>query len=341
MGLTLKETIAQSKGALKQWEPTWIINSMANGETYRRQGTKHKDLLMKGTGKTVVIIGMGHSFEDQINTLKEYRQYVEICVVDKGFRDLLRHGITPDYVMVADAGISYEKYCEPYIPSTDKVTLISSVTANPKWAENWKGKVYFYVNKDNIFTEVKFAKISGCYEAIPAASNVGNASVVFMTQILGYDTYLFLGWDHCWGFEDSYYAFEDNEEKRGYMHHMDLVDSRGKWAMTSSNLQFSAKWLGHYASQVPHLNFQNCSGGIIELPVRNLETQLKLAKKRGVRKWSEAEKKAYVQAHQVQYLYDPANKEQAQKALSQPGMTQVASLAYFVPNEVIEYVKRT
>ena len=341
MSLSLKETIAQSKGALKQWEPTWILNSLENGETMRRQKTSHKDLLMKGTGKTVVIIGMGHSFEDQIATLKEYRDSVEICVVDKGFRDLLRHGITPDYVMVADAAVSYEKYCEPYLESTPNVKLLSSVTANPKWGQNWKGKVYFYVNKDNIFTEVKFAKISGCYEAIPAASNVGNASVVFMTQILGYDTYLFLGWDHCWGFEDSYYAFEDNPDKRGYMHHLDLVDSRGKWAMTSSNLQFSARWLGHYASQVPNLDFRNCSGGIVELPAKNLETQLKLAKKRGVRKWNEAEKKAFVNAHQKQVLYDPTNKEMMAKTLTRPGMTQVAGMAFFVPNEVIEYVQRT
>ena len=339
-GLSMKETIAQSKGALSQWEPRWIEHSLANGIEYRKRGTKHKDLLMKGTGKTVVIVGMGHSFEDQIETLKKYRHAVEVCVVDKGFRDLLNHGIKPDYVMVADAMVSYEKYCEPYLKDTDGVVLISAITANPKWAANWKGSVYFYVNKDNIFTEIKFAGISGCYEALPAASNVGNASVVFMTQILAYDTFLLMGWDHSWGFDDPYYAFDDNADKRGYMHHMDVIDSKGEWAMTSQNLLFSARWLGHYSSQVPHLNIVNCSSGVVELPARSLETQLRLAERRGIRKWTDNEKQAYLKQVQGSVMVDPANEAQMKAVFSDPKNKPVALQVFTLCPEVIEYVKR-
>src|SRR3990167_5664074 len=171
-GLTMQETIAQSMGALSQWEPTWIEHAQANGEEFRRRKTSQKQLYMKGTGKIVVIIGMGHSFEDQISVLKKYRNVVEIFAVDKAFLALVKHGIKPDYVIVADAGISYEKYCEPCLQNTEGVNLIHAITGNPKWGQAWKGPVFYYVNKDNIFSEVKFAKISGCYEAIPAGSNV-------------------------------------------------------------------------------------------------------------------------------------------------------------------------
>ena len=157
----------------------------------------------------------------------------------------------------------------------------SVITANPDWSEAWHengGEVWYFVNKDNIKTEERYAPMSGCREVIPASSNVGNAQVVFATQILGYDRYLLLGYDYSWGFDENYYSFNDGE-KRYWMKHLQFIDYTGRMVNTSQNLLFSARWLTDF-----HKNFLsqrgitivNCCGqGLLDnVPRMRLEKAL-------------------------------------------------------------------
>ena len=245
MALSAKEILNQSNNTLGQWLPLWEAQARENSETIKRSGTSHKDLVMRGTGKTLICVAMGASLEKHIGTLKEYSRTpgLEIACVDKAFSVLMENGITPDYVFIADGKVSYEKYCEPWIDKTEHINLISNATANPKWGANWKGKTYWYVNKDNIKSEVTLADISGCHECIPASSNVGNTVVVFALQVLNYDRYLLVGYDFCWSADGNYYAYDWAEDKRAYMRHMDIVSSDCQMVHSSQNLQFSARWL--------------------------------------------------------------------------------------------------
>lgn len=337
--LSENEVLAQSKAAMAQWQPTWDKNSEINGKKYKADGNSHSDLLFKGIGKTMLAIGLGPSFEHNIETIKKYcvdNPAIEIGCVDKAFGMLCKHGIKAKYVFIADAGIGGE-WITPYIDQTEDVTLIANVNANPEWALEWKGKVVYFVNKDNIETEKRYCAISGCHEQIPASSNVGNTVIVFSTQILGFDQYILCGYDYSWLDSDNYYAFTDSV-KRYWMRHMTILDSYGNIGSTSQNLMFSAKWLSDfYNIQLKNFKIKvyNCSGqGILEIPSANLETKLKSAR---VRKPSDIEKQRIMKACIKQKGFGPQDGEEALKEfLNKQNITHVG--VSYIPQEAHQWI---
>ena len=274
MALSDQEVLEQSKNAFRQWEPLWRSNAEINGKSFKESGTKIKDIMFNGTGKSLVCCATGPSFEDQIHLLKKYRDNIEIACVDKCYGMLIENDIIPDYVFIADAAIDYEKWCKPYIDKSENTVLLTCITANPEWQLHWKGKKYFYVNKDNIQSENVFSPISGCYDVIPASSNVGNSVVVFASQVLFYDQYLLLGYDYSWGYDDNYYAFTDSD-KRYWMKHVQIIDNSGRLVATSQNLLFSSRWMDDFNTamvQSRKAKIFNCSGkGISNVPMLDLE----------------------------------------------------------------------
>jgi len=277
--LTEKEVRKQSETAFAQSGEKWKRHAKINGELYRRNKNFHRDLALVGMNKVLVVAGMGASLEDHIETLKKYqvKQGVDIACCDKGFKILFRHGIKPRYVFLADANIKYDQWVQDVIDQTGDTILISSICANPLWAQNWRGKVYFYVNKDNIGTEKIYSSISGCSEMIPAASNVGNAMLVFATQTMGYKEYLLIGYDFSWAPGRNYYAYNDNN-KRHWMRVYHLNDINGEYCYTSENLLFSCRWLQDYYNgpiSASKIKMFNCSGrGILNIPQHDLEKRL-------------------------------------------------------------------
>lgn len=338
MSLTKSDVLAQSRSAMDQWGPTWEKNAKRNGEVYKRHGTSHKDLLFAGAGRTLLCIAFSPSFEDNIELLKKYKDTtkVDIACVDKCMSKLLENGITPDYVVLADAGIDYETWCEPYIDQTKEIILITNVTANPLWSENWKGKVVFHVNKDNIESEKIYMKVSGCNEMIPASSNVGNTIIVFSTQVLGYDRYCLLGYDYCWSNDDNYYAFTDSD-KRYWMKHLTLVDNSGKMVFTSQNLHFSARWMqDFYDYHRGIFDIYCCSPrGLLNFQRLDLE---KVLRESDVRKLSEEEKMKIIQLRIEEIVIDSRGGSEAlNKAINETNVAEV--IVRHIPQSVIEWME--
>ena len=297
--LSPDEVLKQSQAAMGQWESKWKEQAKINGELYHSKfKNSHKDLLYKEAGKTFLCVAYAPSFEDNIELLKKHKDNPAIVIgcVDKCLGDMVKHGITPKYVFLADAGIDYEKWCEPYLESTKDITLVCNITTNPKWPANWKGDVFFYVNKDNIESEKIFSEISNFHETIPASSNVGNSVLVFATQLLGADEYLLLGYDYCFGAEDNYYAFNDND-KRYWMSHTIAIDNIGRVVNTSQNLLFSARWLSDFYTgylMKKGIRAFNCSGkGILHFPQCSLKAKLDGA---GIRKLTKENKQQIINA---------------------------------------------
>lgn len=340
MALTPDEVLAQSEAAFRQWDETWSKHSKINGEMYKAEGHSHKELLWEGAGKTMLCCALGPSFEDNIGLIKEHKDNPALLIscVDKCMGPLIDNDIIPDYVIIADAGIDYNKWCAPWIDKTDDITLIANVNANPEWTTNWKGRKIFYVNKDNIQTEKKYSEISGCHEFIPASSNVGNTVVVFTTQILGCDEYILLGYDYCWGDEDNYYAFGDSN-KRWWMRHAQMVDLIGRLVNTSQNLIFSARWLTDYWRGVliqQNIKIVNCSGkGILELPKARLETKLRAVKKRPL---TQADKNKIAAARMESIRITALDgKEKLENAIKDHNVTEV--IVNHIPQEVREWLQ--
>lgn len=252
--LSKNDVVMQSQNALNQWGDLWRKNIEENKKITNR--SNFKDFENVGIGRALLLVANGYSFEENIETIKKYQHKVDILCCDKTLGHLLDNDIVPQYCLVADAVVSYEKYLEPYKDRLQDTVLFSPCTANPKWLkENWKS-VCQYVNIDAIQTEKEFGELSGIKnDRVPAATNVSNAMVVLCTQSdntkranrFAYDKYVLIGFDYSWRVDGKYYAFnETGDGKVNYMKHAYVILRDGSTAYSSNNLIFSAKWLDDY-----------------------------------------------------------------------------------------------
>lgn len=250
--LTTDRIVQQSKSAYNQWAVQW--------REHAKWHTKYKmhnlgDFENSGVGRAILCIANGYSFEENLETIKKYQHNVDIMVCDKVLGHCLENGIRPKFVLMCDANVSYEKYLEPWKDDLRDIILFSNVCANPQWTEEkWK-KIYFFANRDVIKSELEFMSISGCPNAIPAATNVSNAMVVMVTQsdnegrqnFFGYDKILTIGYDYSWRPDGNYYAFDKlGGGKFYYMRHCNVKNLNDHLAYSSGNLTFSAEWLEKY-----------------------------------------------------------------------------------------------
>lgn len=279
--LTYGDTKRQSLSVYGQFgESLWIPNAKENAKLERLNSN---DLQNVGLGKCLLLVAMGASLEEEIETIKKYRDRVDILACDKAFVPLMEHGVTPDYVMVCDASIP-ARYFETHVLKTKTIKLLATPYANTLWTKPWLGPRYFFVNKDAIESEKIFIEIMGREtRVIPASSNVSNAMVVFMTGCdetkrinwAGYERYFLIGYDYSWQLTGNYYAWNDPKPKRYYMHHITSHDMNGNIIFTSGNLMFSARWLYDYL-RMHKLPVYNCSKrGILQIANQStLETEL-------------------------------------------------------------------
>jgi hypothetical protein len=257
MGLSKKQIIDQSNNAISQWGALWEKHCLHHKET---QGKFIKQNLADyentGIGKACLLVANGYSFECEIETIKKYKDNVDVVACDKTMGHLLNHGITPKFVIVCDANVNYEKYMEHWKDQLQDTVIFQNICGNPKWVDNgnWKNK-YFFSNRDVLKSEKKWMELSGCINSIPAGTNVSNAMIVFMTQsdnevrrnFFGYDKILLVGFDYSWPWDGHYYAFDkDAGGKRNYMRHVFGKNHEGGLCYTSNNLNFSSKWAQEY-----------------------------------------------------------------------------------------------
>jgi hypothetical protein len=280
----------QSKAAYLQHKEVWLKNCRENGKLDQGDMSELRNI---GVGRALLICATGYSLEQNIETIKKHWEKIDIMCCDKALGHLLDNGITPRFVVVQDARISYDKYLKPWEndPRLKEVTACFNVCANPEWAFKvaWK-KMYFHANKDAMGYEKEFMKEANCKNLIIAGTNVSNAMLIFATQcegndrrnFMGYDKYVLVGFDYCWTYEGNYYAFsKDGGGKANYMRHLYLMDSFGNHVYSSQNLHQSATWANAYITNY-------------NLPVVNCSNQTLLST--GTR---------YNLEEQMQYKYDP------------------------------------
>lgn len=275
MSLTPDQIKEQSLRAYGQWREVWRKNALTNSKFAMKS---LEDFENSGVGKAVLCVANGESFQTEIETIKKYKDNVDILCCDKTLGHLLENGIKPTFCIVCDAKVDYAKYMEKWKDQLQDTILFSNVCANPEWAENgnWKDK-YFFGNMDVLGSEKEFMGLAGCPNAVPAGTNVSNALVVFMTQsdntgrknFFGYDKILLIGFDYSWTEAGNYYAFDkEGNGKHNYMRHMYLRNANNDLCFTSNNLAFSAKWLESYLVSFK-LPVVQCSKATV-LPIKNM-----------------------------------------------------------------------
>jgi len=275
--MTDQQILEQSKAAYGQWCVQWREQALEHSK-FKQHSLS--DLALTGIGKVIVAVANGYSFEENIQTLIDYKDQTDIICCDKTLGHLLDHGIKPKYCLICDANVNYELYMEKYKDQLKDTIALINVCANPKWAKNgnWK-KIYFFINKDILNSELEFQKISGCNNIIPAGTNVSNAMVIMLTQcdnqgkqnFFGYDKIALIGYDYSWCADGKYYAFnKDGDLKADYMKHQYCMTTGHHFAYTSGNLYMSSSWLETYVKSFK-LNIVNCTD-------RSILTRIKTGK---------------------------------------------------------------
>ncbi len=245
------DIVNQSKSAIKQWGEQWAKHAKIHSK-YKMKSLSV--LECTGVGKAVLCVANGYSFEENIETIKKYQHHVDILACDKTLGHLLDNCITPTYVLVCDANVSYSEYLEKWKDKVQDVTLVINVCANPEWTQkgDWK-EIFFFVNEDVLHSERKFMELSGCPNMIPAGTNVSNAAIIILNQsnnagksnFMGYDKILLNGFDYSWS--SKYYSFNhDGDGKFHYMKHIYCRNLEDGYCFSSNNLAFSAQWIQTY-----------------------------------------------------------------------------------------------
>lgn len=331
------EVLEQSKRAYGMWKDLWRANNKRNSQLQRIPMELLKN---KGIGKHAVLVGMGPSLESNLEILKQYQNKVDILCVDKAMSVLLDYGIKPDLVMVADAQVSYENYCEKYIAQTPNIMMVGNVNCNPKWGENWLGPKTFYVNKDNIQSEKEFSALSGIHDVIPAGSNVSNALGIYASMVLNYDKYILVGYDYAW--DDHFYAGDKFNPKNNYLAQMRYPNISGFLVSTSMNLWFSCRWFRDFIFNVIGLNkVVNCSDGILSSfmsnsvpPPKSSKLYIELAKiKTYLRELSIAE--IDKTQKRTLHVFDEASFEQAKKIINSDAIILDLKMEYRLKEDEI------
>lgn len=253
MAINTDQIIKQSLSAIEQHRDVW--------KKHCKYVSKYdmkplKDFFQSGVGRACLVVANGYSLELEMETIKKYRDRVDILCCDKSLGHLIKAGIKPQYCIVADANVNYEKYMEPWKDDLQDTVIFQNVCANTKWVDNgnWKDR-YFFVCKDAVGSEEVFSKLSGCKNFIAAGTNVSNGMVIFLTQsdnegrknFFGYDKILLIGFDYSWPVDGNYYAYDhDGGGKKYYMRHIYGRNIAGNLCYTSNNLSFSMQWLKKY-----------------------------------------------------------------------------------------------
>lgn len=258
-----------SMRALTQWRPLWKENCAKNKPKIR---TSQRDILGCYRDKSAILIAYGPSFEKNVNELLKSKMYrdknVVIGCVDKAFSALVKMGVIPDYCIVADGTVSSDEWLED-VPdeAIKRCVLISNIYGAPGWSDRWASvagcsRIYWYLNKDNVGSHNEFGALVDYYEVIPAASNVGNSLCVFSVQIFGIKNIYLLGYDYSWQIHGNYYGAVDSDKKY-FMSGVRKPDINNNLVHTSSNMDFSARWLDrffNYANYYYKTVFYNCTG---------------------------------------------------------------------------------
>lgn len=156
-----------------------------------------------GSGPALVI-GAGPSLYENkhLDILAEQGFNGKIFAVSKVLKDILEHGIVPDYATFLDAAEEDTSFIDHDIVDehADEITALMSVNIHPTTVERWRGKRRFYMGyigedaipniSHTIFLLTKAVNISTC-------GNTGSAGWS-LAAFLGHNPIVLIGMDLGW-----------------------------------------------------------------------------------------------------------------------------------------------
>jgi hypothetical protein len=273
--------------AAKRWDELWHTNATENKKTFELLGGR-PEIVDFGAGKDVVVFAFGPSFTENMTALIGSRAHytAEVAVVDKALKSAVEVGCVPDFCMVADGQVDFERWGNVPESVCKKTVLLSSVTANWRWARHWQengGKVAFFLNRDSILTHREYGKFlsheRGEAYIIPAGSNVANSLYVASVMVIGYKSVYLCAFDYSFRLDGDYYGTKEKiketnfkVDKHAFNNHGLTTGVDGGLVQTSQSMDFSARWLcdfsGVMTKQLGVTTINLTGRGVLRIPLQ-------------------------------------------------------------------------
>lgn len=228
--LKFNQTVSDNTGI--KYGKLWAENAARNKKRIRHEGWAAEKLLDKHADKTAVLLGASPAIMGQIGQLKELRgdKNFTFIGISSGLRNMLRNGVKPQYVMIADADPAMSRFWDGLdMKQTRDITLIANICTHPSMIAKWQGPVKFlalYTAIDDLDKQFRrdFPHINGCGAMFPALSSQFNIGSAFARLVLGCPVQIFTGLELGFPTKESpYYADrKDLKDKWDRFPHPDI-----------------------------------------------------------------------------------------------------------------------
>jgi len=226
-----------------KYEGLWLENAKANKQIFREHGWAAEAFQGIHKGKTTVLLGASPAIKNQIEKLKELREDPDFIFigVSSGLEYLLKQGLHPHYMMVADADPNIERFWrDTDFNETKDITLITNLCTHPNILERWKGDIKFLA----IWTTIKkldkkfskwFSPLNGCGQYFAGLMSQFNTAAAVAFTIFESEILIFVGNELSFKNESSRYYVDREDVKDRWLRapHLDIY---GKKVLTNHML---------------------------------------------------------------------------------------------------------
>lgn len=171
----------------------WYKNINENKERCKQYGWAAQALQGLHKGKTAIMLGASPAITKQIETLKGIQGDPDFVLIGitSGLRNLLKNGIKPNYVMIADAKPTIKRFWDDIDMSQTKgITLIANICVNPVLLDMWQGDIKFvalWTNDKKLDSKIqkKYQPVNGngvMFPALGSQYNFGTALAYMMFE---------------------------------------------------------------------------------------------------------------------------------------------------------------
>ncbi len=190
---------AVNKRALELWLPRWIQNAAAN-YNHIKQSASLEWLRSCAAGLPVVVVGIGPSLDQEIETLKKVAGRNAIIVAtDAALRPLLANRIKPHLVINFDCKADQYTLFDGLDDFTKDIVLLANSCTHPMTLACWAGPVLFY-NMQHPGVDFMDIVLPTMFPRFGPLSNHGTVgtSALLVAYQMGASTIITVGMDLCY-----------------------------------------------------------------------------------------------------------------------------------------------
>lgn len=212
---------------LYSWRNEWVKNTKANLEHFKYLNKDHsvKVILNELRNQPCILVGAGPSLAKNIKYLKLAKEKgIPIIACSHSVMYLAQEdvNITPDYVVVLDAGASWDDYFLNTKLNLKNVPLLADMTCNAEQLKKWEGPVYFYHSASpdgsNVakFVKMEIDRIVNPYDKpsiIEVHGHVMGAMTTLAMSLMQSNTLIYVGSDYCFDRAAKFYPFDFTIDK--------------------------------------------------------------------------------------------------------------------------------